>query len=96
MAKDKKPAAEAVPSSPTELEQEIAARREHLAATIDELSARTRPQALVRSGVSGVTGKVYTATHDAAGGWRVERLAAVAGAVVAVTGVLVWLRRRRS
>jgi hypothetical protein len=84
-----------VPTSTPALEAEIQARREHLAATIDELTARTKPQALARSGLAGVTRKVQTVTHTPEGQLRVERLAAVAGAAVVLAGALIWLRRRR-
>ncbi|MFI7586771.1 DUF3618 domain-containing protein [Spongisporangium articulatum] len=76
------------------LEQEIKARREHLAATIDELAARTKPQALVKSGLSGVGQKAKTVTHGPDGQLRIERVVVSVAASLIVTGVVVWLRRR--
>lgn len=84
-----------LPASTGELEREIQARRDHLAATIDELSARAKPQAIARSGAAGVAKRVNSATHAQDGSLRAERLAALGGAVVVLSGLLVWLRRRR-
>jgi Protein of unknown function (DUF3618) len=80
--------------SPAALEQEIQARREHLAATIDELTVRARPKEIARRAVAGVQGRVRELTHDPEGELRKERLAAVAAAITTLTGLLVMLRRR--
>jgi uncharacterized protein (DUF2345 family) len=85
-----------MPRSPAALEQAIVERRNHLSATIDELTFRARPKQIARRGVAGVRAKVQNATHTPEGELRTERLAAVGGAVVLLTGVLVFLRRRRA
>ena len=82
-------------SSPVELEREIQTRRDHLAATIDELSARARPRAIARSGVESVTSRLRAATRAEDGSLRVERLAALGGAVLMLSGARVCRRRRR-
>jgi Protein of unknown function (DUF3618) len=99
-AKDKAKDAEAkdkekLPSSPAALEQAIQDRRDHLAATIDELGARAKPKEIARRSAAGVVTRARTLTHGADGKLRTERLAAVAGAAAVVAGVLVFLRRRR-
>lgn len=84
-----------LPGSPAALERAIQDRRDHLAATIDELGARAKPQEIARRSVAGAVVKARTLTHGPDGKLRTERLAAVAGAAVVVAGVLVFLRRRR-
>jgi hypothetical protein len=85
---------EAPAGTPTELEQQIQARRERLAATVDELTARAKPKALAQQGAALVSDKLQTVTHTPEGELRTERLAAVAGAVVAVAGALIFIRGR--
>jgi hypothetical protein len=87
--------AEKPSGSPAELERAIQQRRDHLAATIDELTARASPKDIARRTVAGVTTKLKTLTHGPDGTLRTERLGAVAGAVTVLAGVLVVLRRRR-
>ena len=82
--------------SPAALEQQIQDRRDHLAATIDELTARAKPKEIARRGVADAQRRFRTLTHGPDGQLRTERLAAVAGAVAVVGGVLIFLRRRRS
>jgi hypothetical protein len=84
-----------LPSSPAALEQAIQDRRDHLAATIDELGSRAKPKEIARRGAAGVVAKARTLTHGPDGKLRTERLGAVAGAAVVLVGVLVLLRRRR-
>ena len=84
-----------LPTSASGLEAEIEARRDHLAATIDELAARTKPKAIARNSAAGLTRRVRAVTHGDDGQLRVERLGALAGALVVLSGLLVWLRRRR-
>ncbi len=83
------------PAGPAQLEAQIAARRDHLARTVDELIQRARPAALARSSVRGVGRGLTGATHTEDGEVRTERIAAVVGAVVAVLVALVVLRSRR-
>ncbi|WP_035812255.1 DUF3618 domain-containing protein [Jiangella gansuensis] len=78
------------PRSAAQIEQDITARTERLAANVDELTARLAPSRLVRDGVAGVKARVTT--RD--GNPRLEVLGALAGAVV-VAGLLVWRARRR-
>lgn len=78
------------PRSAAQIERDIAARTERLAANVDELTARLAPSRLVRDGVAGVKARVTT--QD--GNPRLEVLGALAGAVV-VAGLLVWRARRR-
>ena len=87
--------AQVLPKSAAALEKAIQERRDRLAATIDELSTRAKPKEIARRGVADVQRRLRSLTHDAEGGLRQERLAAVAGAVTAVVGALVLLRRRR-
>jgi hypothetical protein len=84
-----------VTGSPAELEKAIQARRDHLASTIDELTARAKPKELARRSAIGAQRKLQSLTHTPDGQLRTERLAAVAGAITVVTGLLVFLRRRR-
>jgi hypothetical protein len=84
-----------LPSKPAELEQAIQERRNHLAATIDELGARAKPKEIARRSTAGLVAKAQSLTHGPDGKLRTERLGAAAGAVVVLAGVLVFLRRRR-
>ena len=74
-----------------ELEAEIADARSNLASTIEQLRAETTPQALAHRGVDKVKG-FFT---DEYGGIRPERVAMVAGAVVAILALRTVRRRRR-
>jgi len=84
-----------MPSSPDAIESAIEAKRAQLAATIDELSVRAQPKEIARRGVAGVTAKAQGTVRTPDGQLRVERIGAVAGALVVVAAALVWLRRRR-
>ena len=86
---------EGTPESPAALEQAIQDRRDHLAATIDELTARAKPKEIARRSAVEAQRRFRTLTHGPDGQLRTERLAAVAGAVAVVGGVLIFLRRRR-
>ena len=83
------------PSSPAELEAAIAARRDHLAETVDELVQRAQPAALARSSVRGVGRGLTGATHTPDGELRTERIAAVLGAVLAILVAVLVVRSRR-
>lgn len=84
----------ALPSSPQELEAAIAERRAHLAETVDELVQRARPKAIAQRWVQDVRTNLYQATHTDTGELRVERIAAISGAVVALLTVFTLTRRR--
>lgn len=79
-----------------ELEAQIAATRARLATTVDELVTRTQPKALARRQGENARLAFIDATHTQDGGLRVERLAAVGAAIVALVVALGLLRRRRS
>ncbi len=83
------------PRSAAEIEAAITAKREHLAATVNELTARAKPKEIARRGAAGAQRRLRTLTHGPDGSLRTERLAAVAGAVAVLGGVLVVLRRRK-
>jgi hypothetical protein len=83
-------------AGPAELEAAIARRREHLAATVDELVVRAQPKEIARRGAQDAKASLISATHTPEGELRNERLAAVVGAVLALVAVLVVLRRRRA
>lgn len=81
--------------SVSQLEAELAASRARLASTIDELTVRAQPKAIVRRQVESTRAKLYTATHTPTGELRTERVAAVLAACSAVLVLLGLLRRRR-
>ena len=87
-------AARKLPSDPAAIEELIARRRADLASTIDELTVRVRPKEIARRSAADAKGRVRAFARADDGTLRTERLAAVAGAVVAVVAVLLLLRRR--
>lgn len=87
-AKDKQP-------SPDEIRAEIADRQQQLAQSVDELTARTSPKALVDQGKARATSAARDAVYSDDGSLRVERIAVVAGAVIVLVGLRLWLRSRR-
>ncbi len=72
-----------------DLQAELAAAREELAASIAELKAQATPGAMVERGKRAVTG--FFATPE--GGVNVKRVAIVGGIVVGVVAIKI-LRRR--
>ncbi len=77
-----------------ELEAEIAAARDGLTSSLEQLRAETRPEALVQRGKAAVVG-FFT---DEYGGVRPERVAMVAGTVITLVVLRRWrsARRRRN
>src|SRR4051794_2724107 len=78
--------------TPAALEEVIQERRNHLAATIDELTTRAQPKEIARRTVLEVQRKLRTLTHGPDGQVRTERLAAIGGAVAVAGAVLILLR----
>lgn len=76
------------------LEGEVAARRERLARTVDELVAKATPKAVLQRQAEAARARVADAVQTPEGELRVERVAALA-AVVAVVGVLAYRTLRR-
>jgi hypothetical protein len=82
------------PKSVEAIEAEIAAARQRLAGTVDELHARTAPKEIARRQAEAAKTKFAEATRTESGDLRTERVAALAAAAVAMIG-LGLLRRRR-
>jgi hypothetical protein len=77
--------------STAQIEADIAATRDRLAGTLDELSERLSPRGVLRQANSSVRGAFLT--ED--GSVRKDRAAMAAGALAAVLGGLVAARRLR-
>lgn len=76
------------------LEADIAARRERLAATIDELAERATPQAILARQTESAKARFTAATTHDDGSVKVEQVAALAVVALAVVAIAVWRRRR--
>ena len=72
-----------------QIEADIAATRERLASTVDELVDRASPKAVLERQVEQAKSQVF----DEQGQLRTQKIVAVAGAVVGVVGVLLVIRR---
>jgi hypothetical protein len=77
-----------------QIEADIAAARDRLAGTVDELHTRTAPKEIARRQAEAAKAKFTEATRTESGDLRTERIAALAAAAVALLGIGV-LRRRR-
>jgi hypothetical protein len=82
-------------TSAAAVEQEIRAARARLEGTVNELAYRAQPKVILDSQVQGIKQRLHEATHTPSGDLRVERIAAVVGAAVALVVVSRLLRRRR-
>ncbi|MEP6856659.1 MAG: DUF3618 domain-containing protein [Pedococcus sp.] len=78
-----------------QIEADIAAARERLAGTVDELHVRTAPHEIARRQVESAKTKFTEATRTESGDLRTERIAALAAAAVALIGLGAVRRRRR-
>lgn len=78
----------------TALEREIKARQQSLATTVDELADRVAPKNVARRTAATATTKAKTTVLDDDGALRVGRVGAVAGALVALLGAVIWRRSR--
>jgi hypothetical protein len=72
-----------------QIEADIAATRERLASTVDELVDRANPKNVALRQVEQAKSQVF----DEQGQLRTQKIVAVAGAVVGVVGVLLVIRR---
>lgn len=79
-----------------QLQAEIAASRERLATTIDQLTAKAAPKALMARKTEEAKLRFAAATKTPQGDLRTERVAAVAAAIAVVLIVRCLLRRRAS
>ena len=89
------PAAAAPPVSIPTLEAEIAARRERLATTIDELTQRVSPKNIIQRQTDAARARFADVATTPEGDLRVERLAVVVAVVAVVGGWLVYRRLHR-
>lgn len=87
--------APATPTSMTGLEAEIAARRERLGHTIDELTHRISPRTIIQRQTDAAKARFADVAQTPDGELRVERLAAVVAVVAVVGGLLLTRRLRR-
>ncbi|MEO5747014.1 MAG: DUF3618 domain-containing protein [Ornithinibacter sp.] len=82
-------------SDTARLEQDIQATRARLEGTVNELAYRAKPQVIAQRQAQGLKLKLDSATHTDDGELRIERIAAVVAAAVAVVVAVGLLRRRR-
>jgi hypothetical protein len=82
------------PGTIRELEADIAARRDRLARTVDELALRATPRAILQRQVEAAKARFVDATTTPEGDLRVERIAGAVAVVVVVVGLKVLLGRR--
>ncbi|CCH71886.1 DUF3618 domain-containing protein [Nostocoides australiense] len=78
------------------LRADIAASRERLAQTVDELTTKAAPKAIVQRQTESAKARFAAATTTPSGDLRTERIAAVAAALAVVLVVRCILRRRSS
>lgn len=79
--------------SMAEIEADLAATRNRMARTVDELAYRVSPQTLKTKALVSLRGKANDAAFDAEGNVRLDRLAMVLGGVAGTAIVLGLLRR---
>ncbi len=79
-----------------EIEADLAASRERLASTIDELAFRAQPREIVRRSAEGAKLKVNDATRTPSGDLQTEKIGYAVGGVGAFSLLLGLIRRARS
>ncbi len=86
------------PAAPTakDIEADLAASRERLASTIDELAFRAQPQEIVRRSAEGAKLKVNDMTRTSDGTLATDKIGYGVAGVGAVSLVLGLIRRARS
>lgn len=87
--KESKPKSRSV----TEIEADLAATRDRLARTVDELTFRASPAEIKRKQLAKLQATVNGAVYDEHGDLRLDRIATALGAVAAVAIVLGLARR---
>jgi hypothetical protein len=83
-----------LPTDPEALERAIEKRREHLAATVNELVIRAHPKEVARRGARSARHGLRGAAFTPEGQLRYERLAAAVAVVLVLTGLVSWRRHR--
>ncbi|SDQ07291.1 DUF3618 domain-containing protein [Quadrisphaera sp. DSM 44207] len=83
-----------LPTDPARLQREIDARQDHLARTVDELTARVAPKELARRTAADAQARARELVLDEDGALRVERVAAAGAVVLGLLGASIWRRRR--
>jgi hypothetical protein len=77
------------------LDAELTARRERLAATIDELVEKASPRNIIHRQAEAAKARFADVATTPEGELRVERLAVVVAVVTVVGGIVVFRRLRR-
>ncbi|WP_018156482.1 DUF3618 domain-containing protein [Demetria terragena] len=78
-----------------EIEADLAASRNRLASTIDELAFRAQPKELVKRQTEDVKLKVHDATHTPDGEFDSKKVGTIAGGVLAAVVLIALIRRAR-
>jgi hypothetical protein len=74
--------------TPAEIEAEIEATRARLAGTVDAIAEKVKPANVARRGAESAKAQVF----DPDGNMRTARVAALAAAVAATVGLVLWRR----
>ncbi len=81
--------------SVADLEAEVVARRERLAATVDELVTKATPKAILQRQADAARARFADVAQTPEGELRVERIAAVVAVVAVVGGFVAYRAVRR-
>lgn len=86
------------PAAPTakDIEADLAASRERLASTVDELAFRAQPKEIARRSAEGAKLKVNDLTRTPDGELATDRIGYAMGGIGAVSLLLGLIRRARS
>jgi Protein of unknown function (DUF3618) len=90
---DKQPTSTAAPRSTSEIEADLAASRDRLARTVDELAFRASPAELKRRQVESLKSKAQHLAFDEHGNPRLDKAAVVLGSVAGLALLLGVARR---
>lgn len=78
-----------------EIEADLAATRNRLAGTIDELAFRAQPKELVKRQTEDLKLTFHDATHTPDGELDTKKVATIAGGVVAAVVLIALIKRAR-